>query len=181
MITPWCTEHPPVYSWYPHCTHDTSSVLNIPQCTEHPPVYCTPLVYYTDIMQGDHSFSHFKIIVFSFRKFIQVSHYAKYSEAKCSFTGLQITVFILSRNKFCSVCKLQLLFFCLKIQVCSFCKVQFSHFGKYSSSRFLKNSFTCFRNCSFFSCHKILSEYQWKTGTLFILTFAKCANCCPTL
>ena len=38
MISPRCTEHPPVYSWYPptlimvnpQCTH------GIPQCTEHP-------------------------------------------------------------------------------------------------------------------------------------------------
>ena len=31
----------------PHCTHDT------PRCTEHSPLYCTPLVYCTDILQGE--------------------------------------------------------------------------------------------------------------------------------
>ena len=132
----------------------------------------------------NHSFSHFKSYSFShFANLHSFSHYAKYSQAyftKCSFTCLQITVFC-HKTKFCCFCKLQLFFFCLKRQFCSFCKVQFSRFGKYSSSRFPKNCFTCFINCSCFSCNKILSEYQWETGTLFILTFAKCTNCCPTL
>ena len=36
MISPRCTEHPPMYSWYP------PDVLMVsPQCTEHPPMYWT--------------------------------------------------------------------------------------------------------------------------------------------
>ena len=95
--------------------------------------------------------------------------------SKMRYTGLQITVFILSENsfgrQFCSFCKLQL-FSVSKYSFAHFAKYSFSHFGKYSSSRFPKNYFTCFINCSFFSCRKILSEYQWKTiYNLFILTY----------
>ena len=39
----------------PQCVHDIpNSTHDIPQCTEHPLLYCTPPVYCTDIMQGDH-------------------------------------------------------------------------------------------------------------------------------
>ena len=37
MISPRCTEHPPMYSWYP------PDVLMVSlRCTEHPPMYWTP-------------------------------------------------------------------------------------------------------------------------------------------
>ena len=56
MVSLQCTEHPPVYSWYPHCTEHpcvlmiSPSVLrppgvlnDIPRCTQcYPPVYWTP-------------------------------------------------------------------------------------------------------------------------------------------
>ena len=36
VVSPHCTEHPPLYSWYP------PSVLNLPRCTQwYPPVYWT--------------------------------------------------------------------------------------------------------------------------------------------
>ena len=69
MVTLRCTEHPPMYSWYPphsswyppdvlnipRCTHDIPpmyswyppDVLNTPRCTEYPPMY------WTHIIQGD--------------------------------------------------------------------------------------------------------------------------------
>ena len=66
---------------------------------------------------------------------------------KCGFTGLQITVFILSQNRVLLFLQTITVFFCLKTQ---FCKVQFSHFGKYSSSCFPKRQFYLFHKLQFF-------------------------------
>ena len=43
MISPRCTEHPPMYSWYP-----PNVLMMSPRCTEHPPMY------WTHIIQGDY-------------------------------------------------------------------------------------------------------------------------------
>ena len=50
MISLRCTEHPPMYSWYP------PNVLMIsPRCTEHPPIYWTSPDVWTHIMNGNKS------------------------------------------------------------------------------------------------------------------------------
>ena len=84
----------------------------------------------------NHSFSHFKSYSFP--------HFANLH----SFLIMQNTVKLISQNAVLLVCKIQFsvtqqslavfanyncFFFCLKRQFCSFCKVQFSRFRKYSS------------------------------------------------
>ena len=144
-----------------------------PQCTEHPPVYCT------DIMQDDHSFSHFKN--YSFSHFVNYTVFSLCKIQSSLFHNMQFLLVCFANYSIYSVTKQSLplfanyncFIFCLKIQFCSFCKVQFFSFSKIRFSLFPKKTFLLVSQIEVFSMSQNIVRIPVEDWHLIYTTFRK--------